>query len=151
MELRRELLPPAVPAARLAESGEEIERIESLLREDREAGRRAVDAFNAATGHAYEPSDFLYWSAARDLHDFALEAARPARPRVLDVTRDELAEIVRRIMHADPDTDHYLLVLKANVAHPRASDLLFHPPAHLADAAPERIVEELQAHRPFAL
>ncbi|MGW2702952.1 bacteriocin immunity protein [Streptomyces sp. NPDC001340] len=155
MELRRELLPPPVPAERLAELGEEIERIERLLCEDAEAGRRAVDAFNAATGCAYEPSAFLCRSASRDLEEFALEAARPARPRVPDVTREELVEIVRRILagcaSGDPDTDYYLSVLRTNVTHPRAADLLFHPPTHLADAPPERIVEELLAYRPIAL
>ncbi|MGW2744083.1 hypothetical protein [Streptomyces sp. NPDC001450] len=146
---------PARAGRALAELGEEIKRIERLLSEDAEAGRRAVDAFNAATGYAYGPSDFLCRSASRDLEEFALEAARPARPRVPDVTREELTEIVRRILagcaSGDPDTDHYLLVLQTNVAHPRAANLLFHPPAHLADAPPERIVEELLAYRPIAL
>lgn len=155
MELRRELLPPAVPAERLAELGEEIGRIENLLYEDEEAGLRAIDAFNLATGHGYGPSDFLYGYASRDLEAFALEAARPVPPRVPGVTREELTEIVRRLVAAyasgDPDADHYLLVLKANVVHPRASDLLFHPPAHLVDVPPERIVEELLAYRPIAL
>ncbi|MCZ0991113.1 bacteriocin immunity protein [Streptomyces diastatochromogenes] len=155
MDLRRELLPPPVPAERLVELGEEIQRIERLLHEDGEAGRHAVDAFNAATGHAYLPSDFLGWYEARDLAEFALQAARPAWPRVPDVTREELTEVVRRIVagcaSGDPDADYYLLVLETNVAHPRAADLLFHPPAHLADASPERIVDELSAYRPIAL
>ncbi|KUM95536.1 hypothetical protein AQI88_15750 [Streptomyces cellostaticus] len=155
MELRRELLPPAVPAGRLAELGEEILRIERLLYEDGEAGRRAVDAFNAATGNAYEPSAFLSRAAACDLEEFALQAARPAWPRVPDITREELTEIVRRVVSGyasgDPDADYYLLVLRTNVAHPRAADLLFHPPARLVDAPPERIVEELSAYRPIAL
>ncbi|ANP52844.1 hypothetical protein J2Z21_000387 [Streptomyces griseochromogenes] len=155
MELRRELLPPAVPAERLAELGEEIGRIENLLYEDEEAGRRAVDAFNMATGNGYGPSDFLCWYASRDLEEFALEAARPGPPRVPDVTREELTEIVRRTVAAyasgDPDADYYLLVLKTNVVHPRPTDLLFHPPAHLVDAPAARIVEELLAYRPIAL
>ncbi|MEU5534355.1 hypothetical protein [Streptomyces sp. NPDC020362] len=153
MELRRELLPPAVPADRLAELCEEIERIERLLHEDPDAGRRAVDAFNAATGKAYDPSAFPTRCGSLDLAEFALQAARPAWPRVPDVTRAELIEIVRRIMAGpgDPDTDHYLLVLETNVAHPRVTDVLLHPPAHLADAPPERIVDELSAYRPIAL
>jgi hypothetical protein len=100
VELRGELLPPAVPAERLEELGREIERIEALLSNDWEAGSRAVDAFNAATGHAYEPSDFLGRYESRDLDEFALEAARPAWPRVADITVEELAEIVRRIVRS---------------------------------------------------
>ncbi|MEV6056697.1 hypothetical protein [Streptomyces sp. NPDC052107] len=149
MELRRELLPPPVPAERLAEVGAEIERIEALLREDEEVGRRAVDAFNAATGHAYDPFAFLEWWAARDLEEFALEAARPAWPRVPDITRDELIEIVRRMRAGyatgDPDADYYRLVLEVNVAHPRSFGVTEQ------DAPPERIVDELLAHRPIAL
>ncbi|MFF8427903.1 hypothetical protein ACF07Y_22575 [Streptomyces sp. NPDC016566] len=51
----------------------------------------------------------------------------------------------------DPDTDYCLSVLRTSVAHPRAADLLFHPPAHLVDAPPRRIVAELPAYRPIAL
>ncbi|MER6732128.1 hypothetical protein [Streptomyces puniciscabiei] len=149
MELRRELLPPPVSAGRSADLGAEIERIEALLREDEEAGRRAVDAFNAATGHAYGPAAFLEWWAARDLAEFALEAARPAWPRVSDITRDELIEIVRRLRAGyatgDPDADHYRLLLEANVAHPQAFQVTEQ------DAPPERIVDELLAYRPIAL
>ncbi|MGW7524395.1 hypothetical protein [Streptomyces sp. NPDC054783] len=149
MELRRELLPPPVSAERLAELGAEIERTEALLREDEEAGRRAVDAFNAATRHSYGPFAFLEWWASRDLERFALEAARPAWPRVPDITRDELIELVRRVRAGyatgDPDADHYLLVVEVNVAHPRPFGVIEQ------DAPPERIVDELLAHRPIAL
>ncbi|WST06445.1 hypothetical protein OG448_28020 [Streptomyces sp. NBC_01171] len=65
--------------------------------------------------------------------DFAREAAGPARPVVADVTRDELVEIVRRLLAADPDSDHYLRLLKANTPHPRVSDLVFHSPGACAE------------------
>ncbi|WP_031162747.1 hypothetical protein [Streptomyces durhamensis] len=149
MELRRELLPPSVPAERLAELAGEIERIDTLLREDEEAGRRAVGAFNEATGHSYGPGAFLDRWAARDLREFALEAARPAWPRVPDITRDELTEIVRRMRAAyadgDPDADHYRLVLEVNVAHPDSFTVAEQ------EATPACIVDELLAYRPIAL
>ncbi|WP_030803845.1 hypothetical protein [Streptomyces sp. NRRL F-2799] len=66
---------------------------------------------------------------------------------VADVTRDELVEIVGRVLAAAPDSDHYLRLLKANTPHPRVSDLAFHSPG----AHAEQIVEEALNHRGFAL
>ncbi|GAA4635260.1 hypothetical protein GCM10023196_080030 [Actinoallomurus vinaceus] len=152
MNLRPELLPPAVDHQRLAELGEEIERIAHLVHQGRRSeADEAVAAFNARTGHTYAVSDFVEYGASRDLEEFAREAARPARPRVGDITRSELVEIVRRIMAGDPETDYYLRLLEVNVAHPRVSDLIFHPPAELQDAPAETIVEAALSYRPIAL
>ncbi|MFE5144102.1 hypothetical protein ACFRDV_41905 [Streptomyces fagopyri] len=40
---------------------------------------------------------------------------------------------------------------KRNVTHPRAGDLIFHPPAGLLDASPEQIVHETLRYHPIAL
>ncbi|WOX16919.1 hypothetical protein [Streptomyces sp. N50] len=74
-----------------------------------------------------------------------------------DATREELAEVVRRILAGDTDAEYYLRLFTANVAHPAASDLIFHPPCELADAdadadaSAERIVDAALAYRPIAL
>ncbi|MFE0629787.1 bacteriocin immunity protein [Streptomyces sp. NPDC058864] len=152
MDLRAELLPPPVTPERLAEVAREIERIAGLTGCG-EAAEKAVAAFNERTGHDYRPSDFARYDASRGLEEFAREAARPARPRVADITREELVEIVRRV-DADPageDTDYYLLLFDCNTPHPRACDLLFHPPAGLEDAPPGRVVDAALAYRPIAL
>ncbi|MEV5752415.1 hypothetical protein AB0L00_31750 [Actinoallomurus sp. NPDC052308] len=134
------------------EISEEIERISDLVCQGRRsAADKAVAAFNARTGHTYAVPDFVEYDASRSLEEFALEAARPARPRVSDITRPELAEIVRKIMAGDPETDYYLRLLGVNVAHPRASDLIFHPPAELQDASAETIVDAALSYRPIAL
>ncbi|MGI5166934.1 hypothetical protein ACQEU3_21535 [Spirillospora sp. CA-253888] len=150
-EPRLELLPPPVPAERIAELVAEIERVADLLRGGGPAAAEAVAAFNEATAGDYGPLDFTEYHGHRDLADFAREAARPSRPRVPDVTPAELAELVRRIMAADPETGYYLTLLETNVPHPRVSDLVFHPPDDLADASPEENVEAALAHRPIAL
>ncbi|MFD4557403.1 hypothetical protein ACFWP5_24305 [Streptomyces sp. NPDC058469] len=67
-----------------------------------------------------------------------------------DVTRDELVEVVRRILDDDPDAEDYLRLFTTNVAHPAASDLIIHPPSDLADASAEQIVDAALAHRPIA-
>jgi hypothetical protein len=150
MDLRPELLPPPVTPQRLAELSDQIERISSLIG-DPEAADAAIAAFNDVTGHGYGAEDFAEYWASRSLEDFAREAARPARPRVPDITRDELAEIVRRLQAGDAETDYYLLLLEANMPHPRVSDLIYWPPTELSDASAERIVDVALSHRPIAL
>ncbi|MEU3573943.1 hypothetical protein AB0E96_36840 [Kitasatospora sp. NPDC036755] len=167
MDLRAELTPPPVSERHLAEARREITRIAALVLDraanaGEETGREAIAAFNARTGHRCTACDFAAYDGGRGLADFAREAARPpAPPRVADVTRTELVEIVRRLLAAGPDSHHYLRLLEANVAHPRVADLVFHPPAAPhdtdteADATPEagaeRIVDEALAYRPITL
>ncbi|MEU2631392.1 hypothetical protein ABZ641_30955, partial [Kitasatospora sp. NPDC007106] len=45
-------------------------------------------------------------------------------PRVPGITRDELVEVVRRLLAVSPESDYYLRLLRANVSHPRIGDLL---------------------------
>ena len=147
MELRPELLPPTIAAERLAELAGEIERIGDLLSRG-EPAAGAIEDFNRATGHNYAAHDFTDYLDWRTLDEFAVEAARPAYPRVADITRAELAEIVRRIQSADPETDYYSRVLDASVNHPNWGNLVFHTP-DLDD--PEQIADEILAYRPIAL
>ncbi|MFJ3664697.1 bacteriocin immunity protein [Streptomyces sp. NPDC090119] len=151
MDLRPELLPPLVSRQRVDRLCAEVERIADLLEGHPEAASEAIAAFNVATGHDYEALDFAEYYAGRSLEDFAREAARPARPVVADITRDELVEIVRRLLRGAPESDHYLRLLEANVSHPRVSDLLFHPSDALQDASAEQIVDEVLKYRPIAL
>jgi len=150
MELRPELCPPVISAHRVAALCAEIDHITDLLERDQSADS-AINAFNADTGHDYTAYDFLTYGASRTVQDFAIEAARPASPRVPDITRDELVEIVRRIPSADNDVDYYVLLLETNVRHPHVTGLLFWPPAELADASPEAIVDAALSYKPIAL
>ena len=144
-------MPPPVSDQRLNELCREIEQIGELVLSPGEDAGEAIAAFNAATGHDYTALDFAEYHGTRSLEEFALEAARPARPRVADITREELAEIVRRVLSGSPENDYYLLLLQANVANPRIGDLLFHPPAELRDVSAEQIVDEALRYRPIAL
>jgi hypothetical protein len=152
MDLRPELLPPHIDQWRINEISSEISRIGDLIRSGlRAEAEQAIATFNADTGHDYGLADFLEYNGWRSLEDFALEAGRPAWPRVESVGRTELAEIVRRIQAGDPDTDYYLLLLRANTPHPHTGNLIFHPPVELADASAEAIVDAALAYRPIAL
>jgi hypothetical protein len=150
--LRPELIPPIVAEHRLRDLAGRLDLIADLIvRGDRHAADEAIAAFNDATAHAYTDNDFTTYYEARDLESFAREAARPAWPQVGDISRAELAEIVRRIQSADPDTDYYLLLFRANTPHPRAADLIFHPPAELSDDSAEAIVDAALSYRAIAL
>lgn len=151
MQLRPELCAPPVSPPRLAELCAAIEHIEETLASGRPADT-AIAAFNLDTGHEYAARDFLGYWESHDVEDFALEAARPAWPKAADVTREELIEVVRRILDGDlKDQLYYLLVLETNVVHPAVAGLIFHPPPELEDAAPERIVDAALSYRPIAL
>ncbi|MFF2363791.1 hypothetical protein ACFVU0_13885 [Streptomyces sp. NPDC058122] len=60
-------------------------------------------------------------------------------------------EIVRRLLTVSPESDYYLLLLKANVPHPHVIDLIFHPSDNLQDASAEQIVDAALKYRPIAL
>lgn len=136
---------------RLDELCAEVERIADLLAARPEAAGEAIAAFNAMTGHDYVALDFAEYYGSRSLEEFGREAARPARPVVADVTRDELVELVRRLLTVSPESDYYLRLLEANVPHPHVIDLVFHPSDDLQDASAEQIVDEALKYRPIAL
>lgn len=151
VDLRPELLPPPVSRQRLDELCAEVKRIADLLETRPEMAGEAIEAFNAMTGHDYVTLNFTEYDGSRSLEEFGTEAARPARPVVADITRDELVEIVRRLLTVSPESDYYLRLLEANVPHPRLSDLIFHPPDDLQDASAEQIVHAALKYRPIAL
>ncbi|MFI5802064.1 hypothetical protein [Streptomyces sp. NPDC051561] len=134
----------------LEEICSEIERIADLIARG-EPADDAVAAFNGRAGHEYASIDFTEYYGWRDLQDFAREAARPAWPKVPDITRDELAEIVRRVLANAPEADYYLRPFEVNVAHPQAASLIFHPPAELRDASAQAIVDSALSYRAIAL
>lgn len=151
VELRAELIPPSVSQQRLDELSGEITRIADLVLTGSESVGEAIRAFNAETGHTYVALDFVEYDGSRSLVEFALEAARPARPRIADITTDELVEVVRRLLAGSPESDYYLRLLKANVSHPQVSDLIFHPPAGVREVSAEQIVDEALRYRPVTL
>jgi hypothetical protein len=155
MKLRPELLPPPVTPERIDALSREIERICGLLdRCSPDAGEAAsaISDFNAMTGHDYAAYDFAEYYESRNAEEFALEAARPAWPRVPGITRDELVEVTQRILNdpADPDCPYYLLILQANVPHPAITGLIFWPAAGTEPTA-EEIIDQALAYRPIAL
>ena len=85
-------------------------------------------------------------------------AAEPALLCRVRPTRDELVEIVERLMPTSPNWDAgaapwWAALLDAHVPHPAALNLIFYPPSDVDPATwdAEAIVEHALAYRPIAL
>ncbi len=158
MELRPELVPAPISDARRAAIRDRIQRIEAALEGDEPAGE-LIREFNEFTGREYGEDMFRNYWRSISLDDFVRQAARPKPAPAADVTRAELAEVVRRAMpqNGDPEYEAYMEILDANVPVPCASGLIFYPfdyePATNTwgdgrsigeyDPTPEQIVEQL--------
>ena len=154
MELRPELMPPVpddTTVRRLAELASRLDGAgPGLCDED-------LAEFNQIAGTALGIEQFqgIYGAEEHETWVRRLLVARAVRP-VADVTRAELAEIVRRAMPQNgyADYESYMAVLDANVPLPNASNLIFYPLDYDAetntcggrsigeyDPTPEQIVE----------
>jgi hypothetical protein len=149
VELREALTRrPVTPERRVAIRAAVL-RIEELVDRGDDA-TAALALLNEATGHSFEADDFRHHCGAPDREELIEWACAPPPVRLPDVTRDELVEIVRRIL-ADPADDWYIDAFDRNTVMPGASGLIFHPPPELRDAAAEEIVDAALAYRPIAL
>lgn len=109
-----------------------ITQIEQLVNHGEDT-TAAIETLNEITGHGFEVDDFSYSCGAPDRAELIELACTPPPVRLPDVTRDELVEIVRRIL-ADPTDDWYIAAFDLNTVMPGASGLIFHPPSELANA-----------------
>ena len=67
------------------------------------------------------------------------------------MTRDELVNLIRKIMEAEgteAEIDGYMATVTSNVPHPNWTDLVFHDER---DLTPEQMVDEALAYRPITL
>jgi hypothetical protein len=149
VELRDALVRRSVTPERRVVIGEAILRIEELVDRSNDA-TAAVETLNETTGHSFGLDDFRYHCGAPNREALIERACAPPPVRLPDVTRDELIEIVRRIL-ADPTDDWYIEAFERNTVMPGASGLIFHPPPELRDATAEEIVDAALAYRPIAL
>jgi hypothetical protein len=126
-----------------------ILQIEQLVDRGEDA-TGAIETLNRATGHSFGVDDFHHHCGAPDRTELVERACSPPPVRLLDVTRDELVEIVGRIL-ADPTDDWYTAAFDLNTVMPGASSLIFHPPIELKEATAEAIVDAALVYRPIAL
>jgi len=139
---------PVTPERRVA-IGEAILHVEALVERGEDA-TAAIETLNETTGHSFGLDDFDHRCGAPERQQLIEWACVPPPLRLRDVTRDELVEIVRRIL-ADPTDDWYIAAFERNTVMPGASGLIFYPPPELRDATAEDIVDAALAYRPIAL
>ena len=153
MELRPELMPPALDEAKVRHLAELAAGIDGA-----NPGQWEEDLaeFNRVAGMSLAFEDFqgIYGAEEHETWVRRVLVQQVVRP-VVDVTRSELAEIVRRAMPGNgyEDYEAYMAVFDANVPLPGASNLIFYPydPATNTwgegwemgeyDPTPEQIVE----------
>ena len=166
VELRPELMPPALDEARVRHLAELASRLDSPLDgADPGLWEDDVAEFNRVAETAFSIEDFQGIYGAEEHEDWVRRVLirNTVRP-VPDVTRAELAEIIRRAMpqSSDPDYEAYMAIFDANVPLPGASNLTFYPsdydpatntwgggrPINEYDPTPEQIVEWALAAAP---
>lgn len=149
MDLRPELLPPAVDEAkveRLAELAAGIDGAQPGQWED------FLAEFNASAGTTLTYDDFQGIYGGQD-HDTWVRKllSDPHLTRLPDIHREELVELVRRVMEeAGPEheIDFYLGLLELNIPDPRISDLIYWPGEYFgeghpvpAEMTPEQVID----------
>lgn len=148
----REGLEPTVSQDRIDSVLSQIKKIQTKLDQGKDASG-LVEAFNRFTGRIYQLEDFQSFWKAKSCEEFARVAAQALPQKVDDISTAELVEIVNRIRNADENLDFYLAVLKANLPHPRVSDLIFWPKNEglSEDVSAEDIVQKAMSYRPIQL
>jgi len=152
MELRPELLPPSLDEQLVARLAKLADAVDGNPDESLRA------KFNELAGADVPMNVFQGIYGSEDHANFVRRLLRKQRIKpVPDVTREELAEVVRRAMKPDRDGLHeaYMAVFDCNVPMPRASSLIFYPadyddrsgtwgggkPMRDYDPSPEQIVD----------
>jgi hypothetical protein len=155
MELRPELMPPALDEAkvlRLAAIASKLDGYNSFDVDE------LLRTFNREAGTELDLEDFQKIYSSEDHENWVRRVlVGQAVRRVADVTRSELTEVVRRAMPGNgyKDYEAYMAVFDANAPLPGASNLIFYPldydpatntwgrgqPMGEYDPTPEQIVE----------
>jgi hypothetical protein len=156
VELRRELMPPTLDEALVSRLAKLAARLDGahpgLCEED-------LAEFNRLAGASIPFEEFQGIYGGEDHEDYVrrmlyYQCIKPAA----GVTREELAEVVRRAMPQNEyfsQHEAYMAVFDANVPLTRASNLIFYPPDYdpatntwgggrpvsLYDPTPDQIVE----------
>jgi hypothetical protein len=158
MRLRKELEAPSIPEEKLLAVRTRLEAVEKLFEQNKPT-EEAIREFNQFTGRVYTADKLRYYNAVESIDAFCRKAARPKPQRVLDISREELLEVVRRAMPTtrDPDYEYYMELFDAQVAMPCASGLIFWPDdsreidISTYDPTPEEIVDKALAYKPIHL
>jgi hypothetical protein len=128
VELRPELMPPTLDEAKIRRLSELAARLDGANPGQWEDD---LSAFNEIAGTTLTIEDFqvIYGAEEHETWVRRVLVEKAVRP-VVDVTRSELTEVIRRAMPQNgyPDHEAYMALFDANVPMFRASNLIFYPP-----------------------
>lgn len=125
MDLRSELMPPQLSADLVEELSRLAAEVDGARAEDSEL---TLAQFNQLAGTALKFAAFQGVHGAEDHEDWVRRILySKSLSRRSDLIRDEMIEIVRRIVSAGDDHDFYLLVFEENCKHPAKSGLIYYP------------------------
>jgi hypothetical protein len=158
MELRPDLMPPVLDAARVARLAELAARLDGAR-----PGQWEDDLaeFNRLAGSATSIEELQGIYGAEDHEDWVRRLLYNQSLIPTELSPDEMVEIVSRAMpqNGNPDYDFYLEVFLVNCRHPAGSDLIFWPnlvpelpqdreptAEEIADLALGRPAEEVRGH-----
>jgi hypothetical protein len=148
VELRPELMPPALDEAKVARLAKLAAKIDGACPGQWED---LLEEFNREAGTSLEFADFqgIYGGMEHDTWVRAVLSGPAVRP-VRDITRDELLELIRRVSTTgaeEHEQNFWLELLEANVPDKRISDLIFWPGEYFGDGnnsrqlSPEQILD----------
>lgn len=124
MSLRPELLPPKFEesiVARLAQLAAEIDGARPELADE------DLREFNRLSGTIIPYEEFQGISGGGEHDEWVRRVLVRNTLRPVDLTRDEMIEIVSRALQAGPERDFYVELFRVNCRHPSTTDLLFWP------------------------
>ncbi len=127
-----------------------IQIIEQKLDKGEDVMQEVIE-FNLLTGREYAPSYFRDYWTFMSIDDFVIEACSPIPKRILDITKEELIEIVRRAKDCETygqNSNFYTQLFEANVVMPEASNLIFWSKEQLT---PEQVVKIALSYKPIVL
>jgi hypothetical protein len=127
MDLRPELGPPALDDAKVTRLAKIASKLDGYNAYDDELDE-LLRAFNDEAGTAFDLEAFQKIYCSEDHEDWVrrifykrVVATRP------ELSRLEMAEVVRRVSRCDAESDYYLELFLENCKHPSETDLIYWP------------------------
>jgi hypothetical protein len=155
MELRSELMPPALDESKVARLAKLAAELDGAVYSSPQAWEDDLAKFNRLAGTDLPIEEFQGIYGGED-HDSWIRKvlAGPYVKQLPDISRAELVELARRVMQDDGEeheTHFWLCMLEENLPDPRVSDLIYWPGEYFGDGdnsrvlTPEQVVDIAQA------
>ena len=120
-------------------------QIEAAIESEKDCDALLAEMKRLTGGELYDREFFRNLYKHTDLERFAVQAAYSPATKRLNITRDELVEVMQLAMGniGEPSFDYYLALFDANIAMPGASNLLFYLPDDWPYSSDEPSAEEI--------